>query len=70
MLRFIHAELNSEKSKLRSHNMNDSTKLFNAAWRQILVLKQNCGVDDLQATYEEVVTNKVNDPRSIFYIYG
>ncbi len=58
------------KRELRANNKRDSNRLFNAVWRAILQFNQDCGVDDIQALYDQMVSNRVNDSKSIFYIYG
>lgn len=64
-------ELSPEiQRKLRLTNSQDSNRLFNAAWRSIKLFNQNSEIDDLQALYEIIVSGKVNDSRSPFYIYG
>ena len=61
-------ELN--KKKFREQNKTDSESLFNAAWRVILNFEKCSQIDDLQGLYDTIVSEKVNDPKSKFYIYG
>ena len=61
-------ELN--KKKFREQNKTDSESLFNAAWRVILNFEKGSEIDDLQGLYDTIVSEKVNDPKSKFYIYG
>ena len=58
------------QSKLRLNNSQDSNRLFNAAWRKIKWFNENSEIDDLQGLYDTIVSEKVNNPKSPFYIYG
>jgi len=64
-------KLTSEvQSKLRLNNSQDSNRLFNAAWRKIKWFNENSEIDDLQGLYDTIVSEKVNNSKSPFYIYG
>ena len=58
------------QKELRLANSQDSNRLFNAVWRTIKWFNQNSEIDDLQGLYETIVSERVNDPDSPFYIYG
>ena len=58
------------KREFRKTHRQDRDKLFNAAWRDIVNFAKNRNIDDIDALYEEIVSSKVNNPRSQFYIYG
>ena len=63
--------LNAEIQKqLRLNNSQDSNRLFNATWRTIREFNTNSEIDDLQGLYDSIVSQKVNNPDSPFYIYG
>ena len=63
--------LNAEIQKqLRLNNSQDSNRLFNATWRTIREFNANSEIDDLQGLYDSIVSQKVNNPDSPFYIYG
>ena len=64
-------KLTSEvQSKLRLNNSQDSNRLFNAVWRKIKWFNENSEIDDLQGLYDTIVSEKVNNPKSPFYMYG
>lgn len=58
------------KKQLRQDNKEDSLRLFNAAWRSILEFSRGSEIDDLQGLYNQIVSEKINNPKSSFYIYG
>lgn len=58
------------QTELRLANSQDSNRLFNAAWRSIKMFNQNSEIDDLQGLYDTIVSEKVNNSKSPFYIYG
>ena len=58
------------KKQFRQENKKDSESLFNAAWSDILYFSRNSEIDDLQGLYDSIVSEKVNNPRSKFFIYG
>ena len=60
----------ADREKLRVDNITDSYKLFKAVWRDILRFNRDSEIDDLQGLYDLFVSEKVNNPRSVFYIYG
>ena len=49
---------------------DDSSDLFNYAWRKIRWFAGHSEIDDLDGLYETIVSEAVNNPRSRFYIYG
>jgi hypothetical protein len=58
------------KRELRRINLTDSDSLFNAAWRDIIMFSGSSEIDDLDALYDSIVSEMVNDSNSRFYIYG
>ena len=56
--------------ELRLANSQDSNRLFNAVWRAIKEFNQNSEIDDLQGLYDIIAPEKVNNSKSVFYIYG
>ena len=58
------------KKQFRQENKQDGESLFNAAWRVILNFEKGSEIDDLQGLYDTIVSEKVNDPKSKFFIYG
>ena len=58
------------QKKLRLANSQDSNRLFNAVWRSIKMFNQNSEIDDLQGLYDIFVSERVNNSKSPFYIYG
>ena len=61
---------NAVQSKLRLNNSQDSNRLFNAAWRKIKWFNENSEIDNLQDLYDTIVSEKVNNPKSPFYMHG
>jgi hypothetical protein len=64
------SELLKIKKHLRKRNKTDYMRLFNAVWRDILAFKRASQIDDLQGLYDQLVSEKVNNSRSSFWIYG
>jgi len=65
-------ELTKMKSRLKK-KYNDTDRLFNSAWREVLYFARNSEIRDFEelcAIYEQITSQKVNNPRSSFYIYG
>ena len=50
--------------------VTDKTTLFNACWNKVCWFARNSEIDDLPALYESFVSEKVNNPRSRFYMHG
>ena len=57
------------KHELRK-TVSDSPALFNDVWQELLWFDSQSEIDDLPALYDSIVSNKVNDSNSKFYIYG
>ncbi len=51
---------------------NGSRELFNACWRQLKrdVYTESMPADEISAWLEALAAERVNNPRSKFYIYG
>ena len=61
------------KRQFREKNSLDSDALFNASWRVLLQFFAQgdvCDEHHMQELYDSIVSEKVNNPRSKFYIYG
>lgn len=61
------------RPRLRRDFAEDSEGLFNSAWKEILSYASNAEVLDYQYMkdlYAGIISNKVNNPRSKFYMYG
>jgi hypothetical protein len=58
------------KRELRKANISDSDSLFNAVWRKITWFNRESEIDDIDGLYDSIVSEKVNDSNSRFYIYG
>ena len=58
------------RKEVRTNNSSDSNRLFASVWRAILQFRRDCDIDDVQALYEQISSQKVNDSKSEFYIYG
>lgn len=58
------------KSELRRANKQDSESLFNSVWNRIKWFNAKSEIDDLQGLYNSIASEKVNNTRSKFYIYG
>ena len=60
------------KKKLRKQ-VNDNGNLFDACWREVLKYARQADIHDysqLYNLYNNIASQKVNNPRSKFYIYG
>ena len=56
------------KKEARKH-FEGSARFFEACWRELNTLGQDY-FDDSRAALEQIASEKVNNPRSSFYIYG
>ena len=64
-------ELSREtRQNLRSAYPEDSDALFNAVWREVRSFARHSDIADLDGLYDTIVSNKVNNPRSRFYMFG
>lgn len=58
------------RAQLKALHPGESYRLFNAVWKDIREFNQHCDIDDLPALYDQIVSSKVNNSNSSFYIYG
>jgi uncharacterized protein YfkK (UPF0435 family) len=65
-------EVTALKKRLKQ-DVRDSDALFEACWREVMVFAKESDIYDynhLKELYNSVASQKVNNPRSRFYIYG
>lgn len=65
-------EVTALKGRLRK-DIGDRPALFDACWREIMKFANQGDVVDyqhLKDLYDSIASEKVNNPRSKFYIYG
>ena len=72
--RMTRAEVLSRRSEARK-SFDGSERLFRACWRQYLgcldgSIDNPCSLSDIEDGLEAIALDKVNDPDSVFYIYG
>lgn len=63
-------------ARRRAIERGDSERLFNACWQQLVRFSQQgainwpATVEELDGWLDSIAAEKVNNPRSKFYIYG
>lgn len=65
-------EVTKLKSRLRKA-VKDRPALFDSCWRDVLQFARQSDIHDyshLKDLYNNIVSYKVNNPKSKFYIYG
>ena len=65
-------EVTALKKQLKQ-DVRDSDALFEACWREVMIFAKQSDIYDnnhLKELYNSIVSQKVNNPRSRFYIYG
>jgi hypothetical protein len=63
------------KAYYRALFKNESDRLFNAAWNQYVKylrgsIDDPIDDDEVISWLDQIISEKVNNPKSIFYIYG
>ena len=67
---------NFKKENIRKkYFFNTSKRLFNSAWKQYIVylrgsIDNPIDDNDIVNWIEQIISEKVNNPKSSFYIYG
>jgi len=64
------------KKSIRKEFTDSNNRLFDAAWRQLATWVRQGAIDDPTCEadiinwIDQIISEKVNNPRSRFYIYG